>query len=82
MSTIAQMTKEELQQLIENAIEKKLFEMIGDPDEGFMLRKAFRQRLLNQHQTVLTSERGQSLEDEQSILIHAIAHRSKIYRKR
>jgi len=63
MSTIAQMTKEELQQLIENAIEKKLLEMIGDPDEGLMLRKTFRQRLLNQHQKVLAGERGQSLEE-------------------
>jgi len=63
MSTIAQMTKEELQHLIENAIEKKLLELIGDPDEGLFLRKAFRQRLLNQHQTVLAGERGQSLEE-------------------
>jgi len=60
MSTIAQMTTEELQQLIENAIEDKLLEMIGDPDEGLMLHKDFRQRLMNQHQTVLTGERGQS----------------------
>ncbi|MGB9521194.1 MAG: hypothetical protein ACPL6F_00420 [Anaerolineales bacterium] len=63
MSTIAQMTKEELQQLIEDAVEKKLIELIGDQDKGMKLRQTFRQRLLNQRSMVINGERGKSLEE-------------------
>lgn len=63
MSTIAQMTKEELEQLIENAVERKLLELLGDPDSGLPLRKDFRQRLIRQQQAVAAGERGEPFDE-------------------
>lgn len=60
---VIQMSREELKALIEDAVEKKLFELLGDPDEGLVLRKAMRNRLLLQRQAVAAGERGQALED-------------------
>lgn len=39
MATVAQMTKDELREMIETAIEQKSLELLGDPDFG--LRHAF-----------------------------------------
>ncbi|MCX7774325.1 MAG: hypothetical protein N2376_14580 [Clostridia bacterium] len=63
MVTMAQMTKEELRQMIETAVEQKLLELLGDPDEGLPIRKAVRDRLLRQKQAVTSGERGEPFED-------------------
>jgi hypothetical protein len=63
MATIAQMTKDELRELIENIIEQKLLELLGDPDEGLPIRKAVRDRLVRQKEAVASGERGEPLED-------------------
>lgn len=63
MATIAEMTKDELRELIESVVEQKLLELLGDPDEGLPIRKAVRKRLLKQKQAVAEGERGDSLED-------------------
>jgi hypothetical protein len=39
------MTKEEPRELISKLLEEKLRELIGDPDEGLIVRKAMRDRL-------------------------------------
>jgi len=57
------MTKGELKELIEITIEEKLLELLGDPDEGLLLRKSIRDRLLRQKQAVAAGERGAPLED-------------------
>ena len=62
-ATVAQMTKEELQELIEASVERKLLELLGDPDEGLELRKALVARLSRQRRAVAAGERGESLED-------------------
>lgn len=63
MTTIvAQMTKEELKEMIETIIERKLIEILGDPDEGLEIRKTIRDRLLHQRKSVATGERGQPFE--------------------
>ncbi len=62
-TTVAQMTKEELQEMLEAAIEQKLFEMLGDPDEELELRDTVRKRLLRQQRAVAEGERGQAFED-------------------
>jgi hypothetical protein len=62
-TTVAQMTREELQEMLEATIEQKLLEMLGDPDEGLELRDDVRERLLSQRRAVAEGERGQSLED-------------------
>ena len=62
-TTIGEMTKEELKEIIETTVEQKLLEIIGDPDEGLEIKKALRDRLLRQRKEVEAGERGQSFED-------------------
>jgi hypothetical protein len=61
------MTKEELREMIETtvqaALEHKLLEILGDPDEGLEIRKALQTRLLRQQQAVAAGERGRPLEE-------------------
>ena len=61
--TLAQMSKEELREMIEAAIERKLLEILGDPDEGLEIRKSLRDRLLRQKRAVAAGERGEPFED-------------------
>ncbi|MFQ6115153.1 MAG: hypothetical protein ACE5NG_13925 [bacterium] len=63
MAAVAQMTKDELREMIETTIEQKLLELLGDPDEGLPIRKAIRDRLLRQKQGVASGERGEPFED-------------------
>ncbi len=62
-ATVAQMTKEELREMIETSIEQKLLEMLGDPDEGLEIKKSVRDRLLRQKKAVAAGERGEPFED-------------------
>jgi hypothetical protein len=57
------MTKGELREMIEASVERKLLELLGDPDEGLSIRKAVRDRLLRQKQAISAGERGEPLED-------------------
>jgi hypothetical protein len=63
MTTVAQMTKDELRELIEASVEQKLLELPGDPDEGLAIRKSVRDRLLRQKEAVAAGERGEAFED-------------------
>ena len=63
MATVAQMTKDELREMIETIIEQKLLELVGDPDEGLPLRESIRNRLLRQKEAVESGERGESFEE-------------------
>jgi hypothetical protein len=78
-TTVAQMTKEELSELVELAVEKKLLEMLQDPEEGLELRSTVRDRLLHQQQAVATGERGGPLEEVTQEL-GIIGHRRDVYR--
>jgi len=60
---VAEMTARELRQIVEAAAERKLTELLGDPDEGLTVRKAMRDRLVRQKQAVAASERGEALQD-------------------
>ena len=62
-TTVSDLSTEQLRELIENAVEQKLFELLGDPDEGLELKAAVRRRLLQQQSDVAAGERGESLED-------------------
>ncbi|RMD64852.1 hypothetical protein D6833_03775 [Candidatus Parcubacteria bacterium] len=63
MDTVAQMTREELREMIETIIEEKLLELLGDPDEGLPIRKTIRERLLRQKEAVARGERSEPLEE-------------------
>ena len=62
-ATVAQMTKDELREIIEASVEQKLLELLGDPDAGVEIRKSVRERLLRQKKAVAGGERGEPLED-------------------
>lgn len=62
-TTVSQMTKDELREMIETTLEQKLLELLGDPDEGLPIRKSVRDRLLRQKQAVAQGERGEAFED-------------------
>lgn len=44
-TTVAELTVDELKQIIQDAVEQKLSEMLGDPDEGLELREEIEARL-------------------------------------
>lgn len=60
--TIAQMTIEEFRDMLDDLIERKLIEVLGEPDEGLGIRESVRERLIRQRDEVAAGERGQSLE--------------------
>jgi hypothetical protein len=60
--SVAEMTKDELQEMIERAVEQKLLELLGDPDEDLPIRKSVRDRLLAHRRRVAAGERGEPLE--------------------
>jgi len=62
-NTVAQMTKEELKEVIEQSIEQKLLELLGDPDQGLEIRKSISERLLRQKKQVARGNQGEPLED-------------------
>ena len=65
--TVGQMTQTEFRKLLETVVEatveRKLLEILGDPDEGLQMRQAVRDRLLQQRQAVAAGEYGQPFED-------------------
>ena len=60
--TVVDMTATELRQLLSSVVEEKLMQLLGDPDEGLVLRENVRKRLLRQKRAVAKGERGESLE--------------------
>ena len=60
--TVADMTPEELHQLVGSAVEQKIVELLGDPDAGLVLHENVRKRLLRQKRAVAKGERGEPLE--------------------
>lgn len=64
---LAEMTQVEFQEMLENVVEatveRKLLELLGDPDEGFVLYEAVQVRLQRQRERVQAGERGVALTD-------------------
>ena len=59
--SVAKMTKNELTEIIESTVERKLLQLLGDPDQGLVLKKAIKDRLRRQQKVVAEGERGESL---------------------
>ena len=60
MPTIAaRITKTELAQMIDRAVEEKLISLLGDPDEKLTLKDSLRNRLLRQKKAVSRGQRGE-----------------------
>jgi hypothetical protein len=60
-ATVARMTKHELKEIIESTVEQKLLELLGDPDQGLVLKKTVKDRLLRQRKSVASGQRGEAL---------------------
>jgi hypothetical protein len=60
-ATVARMTKHELKEIIESTVEEKLLELLGDPDQGLVLKKRVKDRFLRQRKSVASGQRGESL---------------------
>lgn len=64
MSTrVSDLTAEELNILIESAIDRKLAEWLGDPDEGLELQPELLERITRQRKAHAAGTHGRSLED-------------------
>ncbi|BCB95568.1 hypothetical protein JZK55_04900 [Dissulfurispira thermophila] len=61
-TTITQMSKEELKELIGSVVEQKMLELIGDPDEGLSIREDLLERLKRQKEQVARGRRSKSLD--------------------
>jgi hypothetical protein len=61
--TVADMTTEELKEMLGELIEAKLSDFLGDPDQGLELRETVRERLELQQSAVARGERGESFDD-------------------
>lgn len=55
--------QEAIESFVEIAVERRLEEILGDPDEGLDLREELRRRLHEQQQRVAKGERGRSMSD-------------------
>ena len=60
-ATVARMAKHELKEIIESTVEQKLLELLGNPEEGLVLKKTVKNRLLRQRKAVTSGQRGESL---------------------
>ena len=58
-SMVVHMSKKEFAQLVSTAVEEKLVELFGDPDEGLALKESFRERLARQRKAVTKGDRGE-----------------------
>jgi len=70
------MTKHELKEIIESTVEQKLLELLGDPDQGLVLKKTVKDRLLRQQKSVASGQRGESL----AVIVKRLGLGSHMYR--
>ncbi len=63
MYEVAELTVDEFKQIIEEAVERKLSEMLGNPDAGLELRPGFEQRLRRSLAYVTAGGKTLSLEE-------------------
>jgi hypothetical protein len=62
-TTLAQMTQEEFEVLLSDILEKKILELLVDPDKGQSLQLNLQERLVQQQKMTVQGERGQSLHE-------------------
>jgi hypothetical protein len=58
MKTVAQLTVPQLEALIESVIERKLVELLGDPDQRLQLKPSIKAKLRRSLAAVKSGERG------------------------
>jgi ABC-type glutathione transport system ATPase component len=58
MKPLSRMTADELKEIVEDAVERKLYEIIQDPDEGLKLKPEVRKRLRSTLEAERKGEKG------------------------
>ena len=58
MKSLSRLTAEDLKEIVEQAVEKKLFEFVQDPDRGLKLRPEVRKRLRRSLAAERTANKG------------------------
>jgi alpha-D-ribose 1-methylphosphonate 5-triphosphate synthase subunit PhnG len=58
MKPLSRMTAEELKEIVEDAVERKLYEIIEDPDKGLKLKPQVRKRLRSTLKAERKGEKG------------------------
>ncbi len=62
-STVAEMSRDELREIIESSIERKLNEFFSDPDAGLETNEYLRKQLLRQEEDFEQGQRGKAFTD-------------------
>jgi len=60
---LADMTREEFSEIVEEIVERKLMDLLDDPDSGQEIQETLTQRLVQQKAAVANGERGTALSD-------------------
>ena len=60
---VADLSTEELKNLIREAVEEKLRELLGDPDWGLKLREEVKERLVHSLAAIKKEEKGIGVEE-------------------
>lgn len=60
---LADMNKQEFEEFFSDLLERKLLELLVDPDKGLLLQEQLQTRLLQQQQATAQGERGQAFDD-------------------
>lgn len=58
MKTVSELTVRQFEALVESAVERKLLELFGDPDEGLELKPSVKAKLRRSLAAVHRGERG------------------------
>ncbi len=58
-SMVVHLSKKEFAQVVSTAVEQKLVELFGDPDDGLVLKESLRKRLVRQRKAVTKGDRGE-----------------------
>ena len=58
-TTTVKVSKTELANMIDRAVEEKILQLLGDPDEKLILKKSLQSRLLRQKKAVAKGQRGE-----------------------
>ena len=62
-STVAEMSRDELREIIESSIERKLNEFFSDTDAGLEINESLRKQLLRQEEDFEQGQRGKAFTD-------------------
>jgi len=63
VAKVSELTTDELREIIETSVERKLTEMLSDPDTGLEIQESLRHQLVLQEKQFQDGKRGKPLKD-------------------